>query len=253
MKKILYIAIIALSTGMMSCKKFLAEENISGVTSENFYTDAAGFEKLVNSVYSSMRDVYEPDPKLLEWGTDIITRGETESVSGTLGDRLVRGIQLDEYQTLSSDNSAVDDFFTGVYVGIQRCNTAISKANSIPGLPELTKTKRIAEVSFIRAYYYYLLVENFGAVPIVKDETTTALTHFVPNSEQEVYDFIIEDLNVAVNNLEATTPEFGRVTKGAAKHLLSLIYLTRGYKPFGAATDFEKSAQFAEEVISSGN
>ena len=67
-----------------------------------------------------------------------------------------------------------------------------------------------------------------------------------------MYDFIIEDLNQALTNLEATTPDFGRVTQGAVKHLLSLVYLTNGYKPFGGNPDFAKSAQYAEEVIATG-
>jgi hypothetical protein len=253
MKNIFYILTIVLATGLVSCKKFLKEENLGGITSENFYTDAAGYEKLVNSCYSSLRDIYDINPSLFEWGTDITTRGEIEPVSGTLGDREVRAIQLNEYKTLSADNSAVNDLFSAAYAGIQRCNTAINKGNSIPGLPEGVKNKRIAEVRFIRAYYYYLLVENFGGIPIVKDEFNTPVTHFEPNTEQEVYNFMIEDLNAALPNLDPTTSELGRVAQGAVKHLLSLVYLTRGYKSFGVNTDFEKSAQYAEEVINSGH
>jgi hypothetical protein len=253
MKKLFYILIIIFATGMVSCKKFLQEENLSGISSENFYTDAAGYEKLINSCYSSLRDVYDINPSLFEWGTDIITRGEIESVSGTLGDREVRAIQLNEYATLSPDNSAVEDLFSSAYAGIQRCNTAINKGNNIPGLSESIKNKRIAEVRFIRAYYYYLLVENFGGVAIVKDEINTPVTHFVPGTEQEVYDFMIEDLNAALSNVDPVTTEFGRVTQGAVKHLLSLVYVTRGHKSFGTNTDFQKSAQYAEEVIGSGN
>lgn len=253
MKKTIYIAMLTAAMGLSSCQDFLTEENLSGVTSENFYTDAAGFEKLINSCYSSMRDVYETDPKLFCWGTDIITRGEIEPVSGTVGDRVVRATQLNEYRTLSSDNSAVSELFSKLYAGIQRCNTAINKASGIPGLNEATRNKRVGEVRFIRAYYYYLLAENFGGVPIVKEEINTPVTHFVPNSEQEVYDFMIEDLNASVTSVDAATVEFGRVTQGAVKHLLSLVHLTRGYKAFGGSADFTKAAQYAEEVIAAGN
>ena len=163
------------------------------------------------------------------------------------------GIQLNEYKTLSSDNPAVDDFFRFAYAGIQRTNTGISKANTIPGLSASLKARRVAELRFIRAYYYYLLVENFGGVPIVEDEFTSPVTHFVPNTEQEVYNFMIKELTDALPNLEADPGkvEPGRVTQGAVKHLLSLLYLTRGYKSFAANTDFQTSAQLAEELISS--
>lgn len=252
MKKIVCILTIVLATGAVSCKKFLKEENIGGITDENFYTNAAGYESLVNSCYASLRSIYDINPSLFEYGTDITTRGEIEAVSGTVGDLVIRATGLNEYKTLAADNSAVNTFFTAAYSGIQRCNTAINRAGSIPGLSESLGNKRAGEVRFIRAYYYYLLVENFGGIPIVQDEINSPVTHFVPNSEQEVYDFIIGDLNAAVSSLDAATPDFGRATQGAAKHLLALVYLTRGYKSFGAGTDFTKAAQLAEEVTSSG-
>ncbi|QHV94307.1 RagB/SusD family nutrient uptake outer membrane protein [Spirosoma endbachense] len=253
MKKIYSILTVLLTVSLVSCSDFLKEENLSGITAENYYVDAAGYESLVNSCYASLRDIYESDPKMFEWGTDITTRGEIEPVSGTVGDRVIRATQLNEYNTLSSDNSGSDEFFTMIYAGIQRCNTAINKGNTIPGLSESQKNKRIGEVRTIRAFYYYLLVENYGGIPIVQEEINTAITHFVPNTETEVYEFILADLNAAVASVDVTTTDFGRVTQGVVKHLLSLIYLTKGYKTFGTSTDFTKSAQYAEEVISGAN
>jgi hypothetical protein len=253
MKKLSYIFILLAIAGATSCKKFLTEENISGITSENFYTNTAGYESLVNSCYSSLRSIYDINPSLFEYGTDVTTRGEIEAVSGTVGDLVIRATGLNEYKTLSADNSAVNTFFSSCYSGIQRCNTAINKAGNIPDLSEDLRNKRIGEVSFIRAYYYYLLVENFGGIPIVKDEINTPVTHFVPNTEQEVYDFIINDLNTALTSVDVTATEFGRVTQGAVRHLLALVYLTRGYKSFAASDDFAKAAQYAEDVINSGN
>lgn len=252
MKKIICILTIALATGLFSCKKFLKEQNISGITAENYYTTTAGYESLVNSCYASLRNIYSINPSLFEYGTDITTRGEIEPVSGTVGDLVIRATGLNEYKTLAADNSAVSTFFSACYSGIQRCNTAVNRAGGIPDLSESLRNKRLAEVRFIRAYYYYLLVENFGAISIVKDEINAPVTHFTSNSEQEIYDFIIDDLNAAANGLDAATTDFGRAAKGGAKHLLSLVYLTRGYKKFGTSADFTKAAQLAEEVITSG-
>lgn len=253
MKKNLIIIIVIIFAGITSCKKFLTEENLSGITAENYYTNAAGYESLINSCYASLRGIYSPNPSLFEWGTDIITRGEIELVSGQANE--VPAIQLNEYRSLTSDNVPIDTFFTVAYRGIQRCNTAINRANSIPDLAENTKNRRLAEVRFIRAYFYYLLVENFGNVPIVQEEISSPVTHFAPNTEQEVYDFMIAELNTALPNLEAnpTSTEPGRATQGAARHLLALLYLTRGYKSFGESSDFEQAAQLAEELIGSSH
>jgi len=60
-------------------------------------------------------------------------------------------------------------------------------------------------------------------------------------------------LNKSLPEVDVSSSDFGRITQGATKHLLSLVYLTRGYKTFASSTDFAKSAQLAEEVISNGN
>ncbi|MBD2700505.1 RagB/SusD family nutrient uptake outer membrane protein [Spirosoma sp. BT702] len=251
MKKTIYkLLTLLLTTALVSCNDFLTEQNLSGITSENYFKDAASYESLINSCYSSLRSIYNLNPSLFEWGTDLTTRGEIELVSGQANE--VPAIQLNEYKTLTSDNSPGSTFFSAAYAGIQRCNTAINRGGSIPGLAESLKNKRIAEVRFIRAYYYYLLVENFGGVSIVQDEINSAVTHFVPNTEQQVYDFMITELTAALPAVDVTTADFGRVTQDAVKHLLSLVYLTRGYKSFGASSDFEKAAQYAEEIIKGG-
>jgi hypothetical protein len=252
MKKIFFLLIILTVAGNFSCKKFLQEENLGGITSSTYYTDTKGYESLVNSCYGSLRGIYDQDPFLFEYGTDVTTRGDQEAISGTLGDRQTRAIGLNEYRTLAADNSGVSVVFTAAYSGIQRCNTAISRGPSIPGIDPALAKKRVGEASFIRAYYYYLLAENFGNVPIVSDEISTVITHFVPNKEQEVYDFILSDLNTALNSVDVSTSDFGRVTQGAVKHLLALVYLTRGYKTYGTADDFTKAAQYADQVITSG-
>ncbi|MGK9127973.1 RagB/SusD family nutrient uptake outer membrane protein [Olivibacter sp. SA151] len=251
MKKKLIIIVVIIFAGFTSCKKFLTEENLSGITAENYYTNAAGYESLINSCYASLRGIYSPNPNLFEWGTDITTRGEIELVSGQANE--VPAIQLNEYRSLTADNVPIDTFFTVAYRGIQRCNTAVNRAEGIPDLAENIKNRRLAEVRFLRAYFYYLLVENFGNVPIVQEEISSPVTHFAPNSEQEVYDFMIAELNAVLPNLEANpaSTEPGRATQGAARHLLALLYLTRGYKSFGEAADFERAAQLAEELIGS--
>ncbi|MES2276556.1 MAG: RagB/SusD family nutrient uptake outer membrane protein [Bacteroidota bacterium] len=251
MKKIFYILTIIFITGNFSCKKFLQEENIGGITSTTYYTDTKGYESLINSCYGSLRGIYDQDPFLFEYGTDVTTRGDQEAISGTLGDRQTRAIGLNEYTTLAADNSGVSTIFSAAYVGIQRCNTAINRGLSIPGIDAALAKKRVGEASFIRAYYYYILAENFGNVPIVKDEISSVITHFEPNKEQDVYSFIIADLTVALNSVDVTTTDFGRVTQGAVKHLLALVYLTRGYKSYGTPDDFTKAAQIADQVISS--
>ncbi len=254
MKKIfLYATVACMMLGTTtSCDSFLEEENLSNINSDEYFSESTGFESLVAASYASLRSIWKQEPWLFCLGVDIYTRGESELVSGGYGNRDVYSSELNEYATLDAENSYVSSFYTNVYYGIQVCNTAIAKSESVSGMNANTLAQRVAEVRFLRAYYYYLLVEQFGDVAIVTDEIRTAVTDFPRNSEQEVYSFIITELTDIANVLPTVQSNYGRVTQGAAKHLLSLAYLTRGYKSYGQSNDFSTAAQLADEVIHLG-
>lgn len=253
MKKInLYIVGACLVLGMTSCDGFLDEENLSNVNSEQYFQEKEGYESLVNASYATLRSIWKNEPWLFNLGVDIYTRGESELVSGSYGNRDVYSSELNEYATLDAQNSYVSDFYTNAYYGIQVCNTAINKSTSVAGMSENAVKQRLAEVRFLRAYYYYLLVEQFGDVAIVTDEINSPITEFSRTPEKEVYSFILSELNDIVGVLPAKQDEYGRATQGAAKHLMALVYLTRGYKSYAESNDFSRAATLADEVINGG-
>ena len=237
---------------MASCGDFLDEENLSNINSDEYFAEKDGYESLVNASYACLRKIWKNEPWLFCLGVDIYTRGESELVSGSYGNRDVYSSELNEYATLDAQNGYVSDFYSNVYYSIQVCNTAIAKSSSVTGLSESVLNQRLAEVRFLRAYYYYLLVEQFGDIAIVTDEITSAVTDFPKSSEKEVYEFIISELSEVASVLPTTQSSFGKATQGAAKHLLSLVYLTRGYKSYGEQGDFQKAASLADEVINGG-
>ncbi len=251
-KNILYIACASLALGLTSCNGFLEEENLSNVNSEQYFQTKDGYESLVNASYATLRTMWKNEPWLFNLGVDIYTRGESELVSGSYGNRDVYSSELNEYATLDAQNGYVSSFYTNAYYSIQVCNTAINKAERVSGMAEATLKQRIAEVRFLRAYYYYLLVEQFGDVAIVTEEVNTPVTAFNRAAEKEVYSFILSELNDVVGVLPTTQSEYGRITQGAVKHLMALTYLTRGYKSYGETNDFAKAAALADEVINSG-
>lgn len=236
--------------GATSCSDFLEEENRSNINSNEYFADADGFESLVNGAYSSLRSIWKNEPWLFCLGVDIYTRGESELISGSYGNRDVYSRELNEYGTLDSQNEFVSNFYSNVYYGIQICNTVINKAESgINGLSEATKAQRVAEIRFLRAYYYYLLVEQFGEIAIVTEEIETPVVEFPKHTEAEVYDFILTELDATVDVLPETQSDYGRITRGAVKHLQALVHLTRGYKDFAQADDFSQAAALCDEVI----
>ena len=228
---------IFLGLSIISCSGYLEEENLGNTTAENFYRTKNGYEGLVNATYATLRDVYEPTPYVFCAGTDLFFAAHAEVPLG-----------LASYQTLTPGEANVERLFRSLYQSIQISNLALYHAGKTEDFPELES--RIAEVKTLRAYYYFMLVQEFGDVSIVENLVNEPITHFERKPASEVYQFIIDQLNEAIATLPTTQTNFGRVTKRAAQHILAKVYLTRGYEVYGNGTeDFEMAASLADTAI----
>jgi tetratricopeptide (TPR) repeat protein len=107
-------------------------------------------------------------------------------------------------------------------------------------LPEATKKGALGTAYFARAYGYYRLVTLFGGVPILLKRSVEQVPR---NTEAEVYDQIIKDLLVAIDNAPSITSNI-YISSEAAKALLARVYLLR--------KDYANAKKYAEEVINSG-
>lgn len=231
-----YILLIFTSLFLFSCSDFLEEENLGNTTAENYYIDEQGFEGLVNSTYSAARDVFEPTPYVFCAGTDLFFAAHQEVPLG-----------LASYQTLTPSNSQVEYLFQTLYESIQIANMALEYSALVTDYTELPQ--RIAEVKSIRAYFYFLLVQNFGDVSLVTNMINEPITHFERAPASEVYDFIIRELEEAIEILPTNQSQFGRMSKRAAQHILAKVYLTRGYESYGEPSDFSEAASLADAAI----
>lgn len=237
MKKNLKIIFAMFLTASLvaGCEGFLEEENPAEVLIENYETES-GYEGLINSTYASLREVYAPTPYMFTAGTDLFFGAHQEVPIG-----------LSTYQTLTPGNSQVRDFFQTLYQTIQITNLAIEYGELTEQFDALPI--RLAEARTIRAFYYFLLVQNFGDVTLVIERVNEPISHFDRNDAAEVYGFIISELEDAIEILPVTQDDFGRVTKRAAQHLLAKVYLTRGYEDFGSPADFDAAATLADAAI----
>jgi hypothetical protein len=237
--KIFPLLALSALTIITSCKKALEENNLGGRTAETYYNTPTGFEDLVKSNYPNLRNIVNT-PNLYYLGTDAFS---TPSISDQSGLNLYNN-------NLNSFNTDVDTYSKQLYSAINVANNTIYWATKVEGGNATTIATRIGEAKALRAYYYYLLVETFGDMPLVLTPSTAVTLTYTRTPEKDVYVQIIQDLNDAVTALPATTTDFGRVTKGFAQHLLSKVYLTRGYKSYGGGTaDFQLAATTAEAVM----
>jgi hypothetical protein len=229
-------ALAAAALGVPGCAD-LNEEVVTGVTAPYLNT-APGYEDLVRATYRFAREFYgrERGFSLTEYGVDTFTKGSDGDFK-----------YLNDYtsQFDASDNN-VRDVWRFMYEGINAANAVVGRAGQV-AMDERVKTRRVAEARFLRAFYYFHLVQLFGDVHLTLEETTDPTSQATRAPRAEVYRTILEDLAFAETNLPEATADYGRATKGAARHLLAKVHLTRG-----EAGDFARAADYAQAVISGG-
>ncbi len=233
----------------LSCSDYLEEKIISGI-SYGYYNTQDGVEAGVSSIYTVLRWAYNGENlhPIQELGTDTYQEGQDGNLKGA----------LNRYESsLNSQFGVLYNFWSNYYTGISRANIVVNAIPNVADMSEELKRTRMAEARFLRGLFYFYLVQTFGNVPIVKAVDFEVKTDFKRAPVAEVYGLIIEDIRYAVDNLPASQPDFGRATKGAAQHLLALVYLTRGSavteQRGQKGTDVDSAAYFADLVISSGN
>src|SRR6266496_2937848 len=243
---LLGVVLLAALPGCMD----LNEDVISGLTPDS-YGSRAVFEALVNASYEPLRSFWAQERgfTVTEFGTDIFTKGADGSHK-----------YINDYTTqLNADESFFRDTWDDFYRAINTANAVIGRA-PIVQMDSSRKTQRVAEARFLRALYYFVLVQMYGPVTLTLQETQAVTTEAGRAPVDSVYEAIIDDLRYAEANLDYATPDYGRVTKGAAQHLLAKVYLTRLRSDDSAtdelakrqAGDFANAAIYARQVIDSG-
>ncbi len=217
-KKYTVLGAVISALALLSCNKKLKEYNPSGVTAENLYTTPSGFESLVNACYAYQKDWYgkQMGYALSEVGTDLWVSGSSDLYP-----------ELGSYRNLQGTSQAIIVEWQKMYAAVNMCNVGIDGVGK-SGLSATLQTTRTAELKFLRAFYYWHIVENWGAVNFTIEPTEGAVTTANKTPIETFYAQVFDDLNFAVANLPVTTSDYGRVTKYAAQAFLARMYLSRG-------------------------
>ena len=244
MKKILYsVALAACCMGTMtSCSDFLDASNKSNVTDKQSFATKEGLNNLVNDAYQHLQNVYAAPlfTSCFSAGTDMYADARNKMNEA-----------LNTYETLTPENTDIKNLYTYLYSGIRAANSVSYYAQTAQ-VDEKTKGQLVGEARVLAAYEYYLLVNNFGGVPIMKDFLTTADTGYPKSSSEDVYAYIISELEdvISKNVLQASTATKGggRISQETAKAILAKTYLSAAWD-LNKQDYFSKAAALADEVI----
>lgn len=248
--RIFFISIsIAATITIASCGKDFLEVPVQGQSLPENDPDFAA--NLVTGAYNSLINTDG-------WGRDIHglmfviatnIRSDDADKGSSPGDFGPAG-EIDNF-TLSPGNSVVNSIWKGHYNAINVTNRALENLPDA-AVDDATRSRLTAEVRFIRGYLYFNLIRYFGNIPLITrvptdniDANSDEFTTQVPKAD--IYNFIIEDLTFAKDNLPLKgQTQVGRATKGAALALLAKVYM------YTEPADWQKVYDLTREVMDSG-
>ncbi len=242
-KHVFLLALLIISIG--SCKKddFLTVPPSGVLTSVNTFSSQSNADLFVNNIYNRMPDIQGSE--VLDQWTDNSECGATNQE----GDTKIRNNGL---SSGNSTNGPGNIYNWGAnYGSIRACNTFLADAAINPNIYSATwYAQRVAEVKFLRAFYYSQLFVAYGGVPLI----TVPLNNqdgsdiFTARSTIDQTLAFIEadcDAAAAVLPLKQGTGDLGRATKGAAlalKGWVELFYASPLINTNNDATRWAKAA-----------
>lgn len=265
MKKIC-LALLAVATfAFTSCEDFLEEEVVSTLT-QDYYKTKEGLESLCQGSYKILR--YKGDYNQGEYLFG--ANNDIEVFAWSNADRVVNGSYApDAWGTAVTAGQRITPFvnnligavttsqkFTeGCYPSIGACNIFLENYANLSAADQQALAKRKGEILFLRTYSYYLISNVVGPCPLIlKSYQGMPKNFYFPKASLEtLYKQLIGDMREAVTLLPMetyplTSANFGRITRQAAAHFLSKLYLNRAQ-----AAGFANSAHQDLKMLYKGN
>ncbi|MBP1652135.1 MAG: RagB/SusD family nutrient uptake outer membrane protein, partial [Bacteroidetes bacterium] len=247
MKIIRLFIIAALLT--TSCKKnFLDVVPDNVATIDNAFTSKTEAEKYLFTCYSYLPISFDPTYNVgLSASDEVFVLDPTSAIRSTNVLRLPYGDQ--------NISSPIANFMTGdrdgtaSYKAIRDCNIFLENISNLSKVPDLdidTRERWISEVTFLKAYYHFLLFRAYGPIPVIDKNLPISVdieeTYVKRQPVDSVVNYIANLLDEAAlhlpNSINNISSELGRITKPAAMGLKAKLLVTAASPLYNGNSDY---------------
>ena len=237
-KYIISAAIASLFVFNTGCTD-LDSESFSQLTEQNAYSNEETLLNGLSGVYSTLGFITDAAFKTIETTTD-------EAVVPTRGadwnSKDLRNLHTHDWVP---DNGEINNLYAQISTSISKCNAFLEAVDN-SGFSSEAVDVIVAEARFIRAYYYYMMCDNFGKTPII---TATLKEAPEQSNRTEVYNFILDELD-AIENTIPTTNDYGRVDRNAVWFLKAKTYINA--EVFTGTAQWGEALTYCNEIINAG-
>ena len=229
-----YVIFLIMLFSISSCeeKSFLEEKSLDFYSTENMYVTLPHFQMAVNSLYDQVRKMY--------W------RGKEQRMRdgyycstdfAFIAPPWPDGVWNNYEAYVCPTENGVNSLWECLYKQIQNANAIIGRINMPNELSDDKKPFIKGQALFFRAFAYRHLANVYGGVPLVVEEVKVPRRDFVRASRDDVYNQCKIDLVEAISLLpDITEVKDGQISKQAAQHLLTEVYISLKMYPEAIST-----------------
>lgn len=238
--------ILLLTVATSACDNNLEEKIYSEVTEDTYnYSNAY---QAMSIAYASMRSLISHTHYYMAQESTADAIVMPANASGWDDGGIYKRMHL---HTWNSENPQVNNMWNSFYAGVINANRIIDQLNNgkIAVPAGVTKEALVSEMRAVRAFFYWMLCDNFGDVPLFLDRSDELLEK---TPRKEIYQFIVKELSESIPDLseENNRLMYGRFNKWAAETLLANVYLNA--QVYSGEPKWAECLALCEEVVASG-
>lgn len=210
MNTLKYLVLIG-TIGMHSCGDILDKEPIATLDAGSFFQTYEDAVQATNAAYKPL--LFNNENSNFYWAFSTLC--SDEAITGGDGSR--PGLVELESFSYTPRTEEFNTFWKLQYKGITQCNLVLDNLDKIT-MTEIQKNTIKGEVLFLRSYYYFLLTQVFGDVPLYLNVVSPEELKIEKTNKLSILDQIVKDCQIAGDLLPITrlSNELGRPTSGAA-------------------------------------
>ena len=213
---------------LTSCNDFI-DVTPKGVINEDLAMSQP--EEMVTAAYAKLGDDWYTYPFNLWPYGDVSSDDAMKGGSGTT-DTNYHPVEVWSSLTASTPDH-MDELWYHFYCSISRCNRALVSLANDAAMDATTKAIREGEVRFLRAHFYFKLVQMWNQVPWIDEEVYSVHSEEQTRNDEftheDLMQKIVADFKAAYDVLPVQQADGGRANKIAAAAYLAKCYLTMAW------------------------
>ncbi|KAA6343946.1 RagB/SusD family nutrient uptake outer membrane protein, partial [termite gut metagenome] len=152
----------------------------------------------------------------------------------------------------TAQTNTLKDSWSAASSAIGTCNATIDRLENSTLLSDAEKKQAVASIRGVRAFWIYVMMDNWGNIPLVTSYQDKELPSVKPR--QEVFNWLIQEVNEIANNCpEASSDTYGKFTQGAAYTLLAKLLLNaEAWKVTYSGNAYQDCVAACEKVMGMG-